>query len=260
VTLFQIEQCPRTDRDHQLAIERDRHDILLLYTKSSDDPAKTIFATVVLAYSKPDLTRNPRHREPSMAAKKVKNQVSELQDQIRKLADRFDDERQKQVAALEKQLEAARERVRDELNKQKENLAKLEELQSEYREKAGDAVSKQVDKLKKAADEAMQRAKESEARKALLETEVKVLKATAKQAHSLAGWISKYEKDLEKRAKQIERKVTPAAKPAARKAAAKKAPAKKAAAPKVKAAPKAKAAAKKAPAKKAPAKKKAAAK
>ena len=163
-----------------------------------------------------------------MAAKKVKNQVSELQDQIRKLANRFDDERQKQVAALEKQLEVARERVREELNKQKENLAKLEELQSEYREKATGAVNKQVDKLKKAADEAMDRAKESEARKALLETEVKVLKATAKQAHSLAGWISKYEKDLEKRAKQIEKKVTPAAK----KAPAKKAPAKKTAAKK----------------------------
>ena len=40
-----------------------------------------------------------------MAASKVKDTVEELQAQIRKLAERFDKEREKQIAQLEKQLD-----------------------------------------------------------------------------------------------------------------------------------------------------------
>tara|TARA_R100000687_G_scaffold37526_1_gene30698 strand:- start:20 stop:316 length:297 start_codon:yes stop_codon:yes gene_type:complete len=48
-------------------------------------------------------------RESSMAASKVKDTVEELQAQIRKLAERFDKEREKQISQLEKQLEKVRD-------------------------------------------------------------------------------------------------------------------------------------------------------
>ena len=57
-----------------------------------------------------------------MAAKKVKDRVSEIQNQIRKLADRFDKEREKQIASLESQLEKTRARMNEEVERQRENL------------------------------------------------------------------------------------------------------------------------------------------
>ena len=115
-----------------------------------------------------------------MAAKKMKDRVTELQTQIRKLADNFDKEREKQVAVLEKQLEKARAKAQEEIKRQRENLKKLEKLQEEYRVKANDALKKQIEKARKAVDDARDRVHEFETRKALLEAEVKVLKATAK--------------------------------------------------------------------------------
>jgi len=182
-------------------------------------------------------------RESSMAASKVKDTVEELQAQIRKLAERFDKEREKQISQLEKQLEKVRDRLNQEMKRQREYFAKVEKLQAEYRDRATATVKKQIERARKAAEDARKQVEASQGRKRILETEVRVLKATAKQAHSLSRVIGQYEKDLEKRAKEIERKVAP------KKAAAKKAPAKKKAAAK-KAATKKKAVAKRAPAKK----------
>ena len=157
-----------------------------------------------------------------MAANKVKTRLDDLQSQIRKLAERFDKEKEKQIAQLESQLDKARQRVSDEMNRRRERLNRLEKLQADYRDKASSTVQRQVDRARKAVDDARQRVDDSQARKRILETEVRVLKATAKQASGLAKVISQYEKDLEKRARDIEKRVTP--KKAAKKAATKSIP------------------------------------
>jgi len=59
-----------------------------------------------------------------MAASKVKDTVEELQAQIRKLAERFDKEREKQISQLEKQLEKVRDRLNQEMKRQREYFAK----------------------------------------------------------------------------------------------------------------------------------------
>ena len=83
---------------------------------------------------------------------------------------------------MEKQLDKVRDSLNQQLKRQREYFAKLEKLQAEYREKATSTVKRQLDRARKTADDTRKQVDDSEARKRILETEVKVLKATAKQA------------------------------------------------------------------------------
>ena len=63
-----------------------------------------------------------------MAVNKVRGRLDELQAQIRKLAERFDNERDKQIAQLESQLDKARQRVNEEMKRRRDSLNRLEKL------------------------------------------------------------------------------------------------------------------------------------
>ncbi|MFP5383460.1 MAG: hypothetical protein ACLGHG_05265 [Gammaproteobacteria bacterium] len=194
-------------------------------------------------------------------AAKTKSPLNELIERVDQLTARVREEREKQMARLEDQLDKAR----DLLNKQLEslhinqNLDKLKDLQETYRGKAEDVIRNPVDTVKTLVGDAGDQVRDSKAVHALLKAELNALQFATKQAQEVARVLSSYEKQVQKQLTQVENKISKATRTAGKAVKKKAAPARKAAAPKAraKAAPKAKpAAAKKA----APGKKKAPAK
>lgn len=194
-------------------------------------------------------------------AAKTKSPLNELIERVDQLTARVREEREKQMARLEDQLDKAR----DLLNKQLEslhinqNLDKLKDLQETYRGKAEDVIRNPVDTVKTLVGDAGDQVRDSKAVHALLKAELNALQFATKQAQEVARVLSSYEKQVQKQLTQVESKISKATRKAGKAVKKKAAPARKAAAPKVraKATPKAKpAAAKKAAAgkKKAPAK------
>lgn len=167
-----------------------------------------------------------------MAATTVKNHINELQAQMRKLADTVSKERERQLKALEVQLEKIKKFIQDEMMRQKDHLDKLNALQGQYKTQATSSIKKQLEKARKAAGDARKSINSGEAKKSFLEAQIKVLKATSTKAKSLTKVITDYEKELEKELKKQKSLAAPAPKKATAKKTAKKPAVKKAAAKK----------------------------
>lgn len=177
---------------------------------------------------------------------KAKSPLNELVERVEQLTNRIRQEREKQMARLEDQLDKARDTLTRQLDGL--NIDKLKDLQETYREKAEDALRSGADNVKKVVGDAGEQLLDSRAAHTLLKAELNALQFATKQAEEVARVLGTYEKQVQKQLTQVERKLgkaTKAVRKTVKKVAAPKARAAKPKA-KAKAAPKAKARARKA--------------
>ncbi len=161
---------------------------------------------------------------------KAKSPFNDLLERVEQLTTRIRDEREKQMARLEEQLDKAR----DTLNRQLEsiNLDRIKDLQENYREKAEDALRSGADSVRKVVGDAGGQLRDSRAAHAVLKAELNALQFATRQAEEVARVLSTYEKQVQKQLSQVERKLAApvkAVRKTARKVAAARKPAAKAA-------------------------------
>ena len=146
------------------------------------------------------MARKVKSKKGTSIGQTIGRRIDEAQGRIDSLVKRVDDEREKQLNGLNKQIEKASNTIKTQLNKSKQLGSKLKELQTtaiKNRDKSNLVIKQRIEKTQQAFEKANAIVLDSRTSLTIIQAEIKLLQLAKEQTQNFQSILEQFESQLQ---------------------------------------------------------------